>query len=238
MLIRPMLILSLFLALFFSLQRQSYNTAPAQVLGASDVAEYKLSMATKTAFNQKEESETTKIPFETVYKKDDSVEWGTEKVTQEGVEGEKTTKYLITYWQNETLNKEVIDTQIVEPKAREISQGTKIVWKETNFPDVGKVKYWGKLKVWATKYDGNCIGCRGLTYSGTPVRKGTCAVDPKVITLGSYFYVEGYGLCKAEDIGGAIKGNRIDLGYEDVKKGTWRTGYTNIYLLTPPDDQN
>jgi len=238
MLIRPFLILSLFLALFFSSQRQSYNKTPVAVLGTSDIAEYKLSMTTKTAFNQKEVSETTQIPFETVYKKDDSVEWGTEKETQEGVEGTKTTKYLITYWQNETLNKEVIDTQVVKPKAREISQGTKIVWKETIFPDVGKIKYWGKLKVWATKYDGNCIGCRGLTYSGTPVRKGTCAVDPKVITLGSYFYVEGYGLCKAEDIGGTIKGNKIDLGHEDVKKGTWRTGYTNIYLLTPPDDRD
>jgi 3D (Asp-Asp-Asp) domain-containing protein len=238
MLTRSLIILTLFFSLYLSLQQQGQREIQPEVLGTHDIADNNQSMTTKTAFNQKEETEVTPIPFETIYKKDDTVEWGTQKVTQEGVEGNKTTTYLITYWQDETLNKEVLDTKITEPKAKEIAQGTKIVWKETSFSDVGNFKYWGKLKVWATKYDGNCIGCRGLTYSGTPVRKGTCAVDPKVITLGSYFYVEGYGLCKAEDIGGGIKGNKIDLGYEDVKKGTWRTGYTNIYLLTPPDDKD
>lgn len=236
MLNRTPLVLSLFLGLYLFTQLQTRNKTRGEVLATHDIAPSKLTLTTKTAFDQKEVSETHKIPFVTVYKKDDSVEWGTEKVIQEGVEGEKTTRYLITYWQEETINKEAIETKTVAPKSKEIAQGTKIVWKEASFADVGKFKYWGKLKVWATKYDGNCIGCRGLTYSGTPVKKGTCAVDPKVITLGSYFYVEGYGLCKAEDIGGAIKGNKIDLGYKDVKQGSWRTGYTTIYLLTPPND--
>lgn len=37
------------------------------------------------------------------------------------------------------------------------------------------------------------------------------AVDPKVIPLGSEVYVEGYGYATAEDIGGAIDGNEIDV---------------------------
>ncbi|MGE5405498.1 MAG: peptidoglycan-binding protein [Candidatus Saccharibacteria bacterium] len=51
------------------------------------------------------------------------------------------------------------------------------------------------------------------SYIGLPLKPGIVAVDPAVITLGSKLYVEGYGLAIAADIGGAIKGNRIDLFY-------------------------
>ena len=37
------------------------------------------------------------------------------------------------------------------------------------------------------------------------------AVDPSVIPLGSKVYVEGYGYATAADIGGAIKGHKIDV---------------------------
>lgn len=53
------------------------------------------------------------------------------------------------------------------------------------------------------------------THLGTKVRPGVIAVDPKVIPLGSKVYIEladGAGLyAVAEDTGGAIKGNRIDI---------------------------
>jgi 3D (Asp-Asp-Asp) domain-containing protein len=41
---------------------------------------------------------------------------------------------------------------------------------------------------------------------------GKCiAVDPKFIPLNSKVYVPGVGMCTALDIGGAIKGRRIDV---------------------------
>ena len=53
------------------------------------------------------------------------------------------------------------------------------------------------------------------TYSGTKIRPGVIAVDPSVIPLGSQVYLEypdGHGAYAiAEDTGGAIKGNRIDV---------------------------
>jgi len=52
-----------------------------------------------------------------------------------------------------------------------------------------------------------------LTYLGGPIRHGVVAVDPKVIPLGSKVWVEGYGPAIAEDEGGAIVGNRIDLAF-------------------------
>ena len=54
-----------------------------------------------------------------------------------------------------------------------------------------------------------------LTHIGTNVRPGIIAVDPNVIPLRSKVYIEfpdGHGTyAVAEDTGGAIKGNRIDI---------------------------
>ncbi|HQL36362.1 MAG TPA: 3D domain-containing protein, partial [Bacillota bacterium] len=96
------------------------------------------------------------------------------------------------------------------------------------------------LKMTATAYDATFESCGkhpdhpqyGITYSGLRVRPGIVAVDPKVIPLGTYLYVEGYGEALAADIGSAIKGNRIDLYYEspaDVAKYGKRT--VKVYVL-------
>ncbi|MEK4629141.1 MAG: LysM peptidoglycan-binding domain-containing protein [Solibacillus sp.] len=71
------------------------------------------------------------------------------------------------------------------------------------------------LTVTATAYTAYCKGCSGITKTGINLRKNpdlkVIAVDPKVIPLGSKVWVEGYGVAIAGDIGGAIKGNKIDI---------------------------
>lgn len=58
----------------------------------------------------------------------------------------------------------------------------------------------------------------GLTYTGKKARYGLVAVDPRVIALGTMLYIEGYGLAEAADIGGAIKGDKIDLCFNTYRE--------------------
>lgn len=61
-------------------------------------------------------------------------------------------------------------------------------------------------------------GSSGRTATGIRACFGVVAVDPRVIRLGTYVFVEGYGIAIAADTGGAIKGNRIDLCFNSRRE--------------------
>ena len=82
-----------------------------------------------------------------------------------------------------------------------------------------------------TGYD-PCIACCGQYAKNRPVVNGkeivftasgeiasnlTVAVDPNVIPLGSILYLEGYGVRIAQDTGSAVKGNVIDIYFNNHK---------------------
>lgn len=75
-----------------------------------------------------------------------------------------------------------------------------------------------------------------LTYIGTQVRPGIIAVDPRIIPLRSKVYIQfpdGRGTyANAEDTGGAIKGNRIDIAMGTVAEA-YDFGMQNVkvYIL-------
>ena len=87
-----------------------------------------------------------------------------------------------------------------------------------------------------TFYD-PCVACNGnnqaLTATGTTLTEGrTIAVDPSVIPLGSRVFIEGYGVFIAEDTGGAIKGNKIDIAVSTHERANeLGVQYANVYLL-------
>lgn len=70
----------------------------------------------------------------------------------------------------------------------------------------------------ASAYSAYDPGNGNRTYSGNLLRKGLVAVDPSVIPLGTRLYIKGYGYAIADDIGGAIKGNRIDLAFDSHRE--------------------
>ncbi len=73
-----------------------------------------------------------------------------------------------------------------------------------------------------TAYEASEVSCGasadGITKTGTRVAAGrTIAVDPKVIPLGSKVRINGHTYI-AEDVGGKIKGNRIDIYMNTVEE--------------------
>ncbi len=63
--------------------------------------------------------------------------------------------------------------------------------------------------------DGDPTTTRSGTY---PTEGRTVAVDPNVIPLGTPLWVEGYGWRMAEDTGGAVRGNHVDVMVDDRAK--------------------
>ena len=169
------------------------------------------------------EKQNIEIPFEEQVIMNRDLERGTINVIQEGKNGlrlsEIKTKYI-----NGAVNSSVVlrDEIITEPVPKIVEKGSK---EQAVATSRGDVRYRKAITMTATAYDlsykstGKKPGDRyyGITASGTKARVGAVAVDPRVIPLGTKLYIESldgtpdYGFATAEDTGGAIKGNKIDL---------------------------
>lgn len=76
----------------------------------------------------------------------------------------------------------------------------------------------------------------GITFTGTRAKEGhTVAVDPDVIPLGWWIYIEGFGFRRTEDTGSLVRGKRIDIYYDSdeyANRFGLKKGYT-VYLIGP-----
>lgn len=81
-----------------------------------------------------------------------------------------------------------------------------------------------------------------VDYFGNKLKVGTIAVDPKMIPLGTKLYVTGYDynglpkggmLATATDMGGSIKGNRIDIFVPGTTQQAQKFGFQDVkvYIL-------
>ena len=127
------------------------------------------------------------------------------------------------------------NTQVEEVSAPQATE-------EVQGPPTNYVK---QMKVTATAYClcKKCCGKDpsspgyGRTASGLVITPGTgmkvIAVDPKMISLGTKVYVEGYGYATAADTGGAIKNSRIDV-YMDSHSDALKWGRRTVTLYVLP----
>lgn len=171
------------------------------------------------------------IPFETESRENNDIFEGEKKVITKGEVGQKTESLKNTYVNGVLETTEVLKSEITKDPVKEVVEvGTK---KGTQAPNGKNAKR--VIVMQATAYDPTA---GSKTAMGTRARVGAVAVDPRVIPLGSKLYIESmdgfasYGYATAEDTGGAIKGNRIDLFYTSNAEAN-RFGRRNVkvYVL-------
>lgn len=212
-----------------------------------------------TRVEQKMVTEKKPIEFSTVVKKESKLEKGKTKMKQEGIPGEREISIKVIFENGKEVARQIIsDITIKKPVNRVLLQGTmnvvkisrggKVVSKAPSAsPDktVSSFAYSKKIRMRATAYEPGTSGSKKrpgqpnteYTARGTIARRNpngysTIAVDPRVIPLGTKVYVEGYGLAIAEDTGGAIKGNKIDVffyTYNEMRR--WGVKYVDVYIL-------
>lgn len=183
------------------------------------------------------------VPFEIQWVPDPDLEIDNQDLKQAGENGVLQKRIRVRYEDGKEVSRRLEDSGIIRPpKTKVLTYGTKIVIRTIETPD-GPIEYWRKLRMLATSYSASTAGTPktakyyGRTALGWTMRFGIVAVDPRVVKLGSRVYVFGYGVGDAGDTGGAIKGKRIDLGYDDDDPRVWTWHrWTDVYLLTPVPD--
>jgi uncharacterized protein YabE (DUF348 family) len=194
-----------------------------------------------TRVEEKIVKQEMKMDFTNQVRKSDELDKGLVKVIKNGSSGLKELSIKVIFENGNEVKREISEEKVLkEPVNGLIEEGTRTTFVSSR----GQVtRFVRAFRMTATAYDATFESCGkhpdhpqyGITYSGLRVRPGIVAVDPKVIPLGTYLYVEGYGEALAADKGGAIKGNRIDLYYEspeDVAKYGKRT--VKVYVLDKP----
>lgn len=93
----------------------------------------------------------------------------------------------------------------------------------------------GKMTVLATGYC-PCTHCcgkdDGITATGVKAVEGrTIAADPRVLPYGTHVLINGHEYV-VEDCGGSIKGNRIDVFFNDHNEANNYKEYVELEVLT------
>jgi uncharacterized protein YabE (DUF348 family) len=167
------------------------------------------------------------IPFEVKKKANTKLDKGLERVVQPGEEGILEKLYRVVKEDGAEVARQFLSQAVLKDPVIMIMEYGTVMNHKTARGDV--IRYNKALDVKATAYTaslkdtGKAPGhpLFGITATGIKAKKGVIAVDPKVIPLYTRVYVEilgstpDYGYAVAADVGGAIKGNKIDLYYDD-----------------------
>jgi uncharacterized protein YabE (DUF348 family) len=185
-----------------------------------------------------EESEEVEIPFGHQEQDDPEAELDTVTTVQAGQAGRKRLTRRVRYEDGQVTDRTTIGEETLSEPVEEIVKiGSKVVWHEVDTPQ-GPLRYWRKLRVYATSYSLSRSGTSpnapwyGFTRSGMRMRRGIVAVDTRVVPLGTNLYVPSYGIGVAGDTGGGVRGFHVDLGFDDENYESWHSS-VDLYLLEP-----
>ena len=171
---------------------------------------------------------STSVPHETQYREDETLPAGTETVLVPGQDGELLRTADVTYVNGAETRRSIVEETTLRNVVTEVvAVGTGNAEAVQDKPVIGDgyillptgevLTYTRKDTVEATAYTHTDEGCDMITATGTTVHWGTVAVDPSRIPYGTRMFIisnDGsyvYGIATAEDCGGDIKGDRMDL---------------------------
>jgi len=169
--------------------------------------------------------------------KQDEFPTSAEKVTSILTTTEKPTTKLETTTETTTTTKPTTTTTTTKPTtttttvAEVVVKFPSVSAKETTYENS---KNLGQFRI--TCYTPYSDGGRWGYQTSTGARSThlqTCAVDPNVIPLGSTIYINGLTL-KAVDVGGAVKGNKVDIFYDGTSSEAraWLDSFGEYHTVT------
>jgi uncharacterized protein YabE (DUF348 family)/3D (Asp-Asp-Asp) domain-containing protein len=209
-----------------------------------------------TRIDRKYSEKSYTVPFTVVKKEDSTLAEGKQKLVQTGKQG-TVVKRFENVFADGVLVAQTLVTKLTKTEKVDqiVAVGTKKPEAETltvKSPSIQTLTKRGvafKAKrvlknVTLTAYSAGVASTGkgknhpdyGITASGSRVQEGrTIAVDPDVIPIGWWVYIEGIGFRRAEDTGSAVKGKKIDVYYDSesyADKFGLKRGYT-VYVLGP-----
>ncbi len=157
----------------------------------------------------KTHTETVTVPYTTKIIESQTIPKGTRNVIQAGSNGTSTQTVTETYVNGELQKRDIVSEAANIAAVEEVVElGVGGIYTDVNGNSYAYSYY---IDVTATAYG----TLSGITATGKPVELGMIAVDPRVIPLGTKVYLTGswgdMGVHSAEDTGGSIKGNKIDV---------------------------
>ena len=185
-----------------------------------------------------EQTYTAAIPHTVSYCDDDTLPEGVEEVRIPGRDGEVRRTAVVTYVNGEEVAREVTGEAVTRSAVEEViavgtgacqagegeNPGLTIGENTITLPTGEVLTYTHTAQVRATAYSHFDEGCDTITATGTTVHIGTVAVDPRYIPYGTRMFIVSndgayvYGISVAEDCGGAIKGDRVDLYFPTLSQ--------------------
>ena len=200
------------------------------------------------------------LPYDTLRQADPNLLLGEEQVVQAGVQGTVSARSRVITDPDGSLSITSMGTTVSQPVDEIVAYGTQVEpvtqsWLsvtddvlthiDANADGTGtlttasgqELAYTQVLSCKATAYTTQRQSWK-KTATGTTARVGAIAVDPRVIPYGTRMFIVSadgsitYGVATAEDCGGNIKGNRIDLFFDTYNECiSFGVRTCDVYLL-------
>ncbi|WP_139492605.1 3D domain-containing protein [Brevibacillus dissolubilis] len=190
------------------------------------------------------------VPFQEIRKADANLTKGETKVVQQGQEGKAVDHYKVVLEDGKEVGRQLVKTEVVQPKAdRILAIGTKkkdvVVAASESLTSRGGKSFRARrvltgvtLTAYSAHGGGKAPGSAGFGRTATGVRAAegrTIAVDPSVVPLGWWVYIDGVGYRRAEDTGGAVKGHKMDIYFNSRSEAMQfgRKRGKTVYIIGP-----